>query len=715
MYSKYAFAIPLENKKGISATNGFNKIIKQSNRKPNKIWVDQGGEFYNNILKKWLSDNDIIMYSTYNEGKSVVAERFIRTLKSKLFKHMTAIGKNVYYDVLDDVVKKYNNTKHSIIKMKPKDVGNNNKRVYIDEHNKKDSRFKVGDRVRISKFKNMFAKGYTPNWSSEIFIVDKVNDTVPYTYNLKDLNDEEILGSFYDRELQKNYIIKMSYYPPYKSSTNNIKVELDLSNYATKDDVKNITHVDVSSYATKTNLSALKTEVDKIDVDKLKTVPDDLAKLSNVVKNEVVKKTDFSADNYVTRTKFSTDTNSLDDKIDKVEKEIPDISSLETKRNATTLVNNLNNRIDNLKINDYAKKTSLSGYILASTFNTKSTELENKIKDAVTKANTVKSDLNDYVKKTGVANDITTIKNDYVSNASLTSRLNDLKSQHIANEVKTIDDKTKKNASDILGFESRLKQKEDIVDEVQRENALTSGRDYYLDRMYLLYECKAFSFKYTNNKINLWKSNGINNYTSDSDMDAVSKGTTDLPSLVDNGRMSVKLAGAYFKHTKLIHPNNNNVINIYIVYKIEPVFRLSDYTDQDALFGGVKITKNATDTSKHKYEGYGICFDEGGTFSKGGINNGRNVLIFGAHENSLVHANNKANNIYVMGDLFVQGINDSTLYAEKIYSQNFTAVNKKFVLSLHYKGDDSYLFVNGKQELKFKAKDDQIGIMFGKY
>ena len=113
-----------------------------------------------------------------------------------------------------------------------------------------------------------------------------------------------------------------------------------------------------------------------------------------------------------------------------------------------------------------------------------------------------------------------------------------------------IDDKTKKNASDILSFESRLKRKEDIADEVQRENALTSGRDYYLDKMYLSYECKAFSFKYTNNKINLWKSNGINNYTSNSDMDAVSIGATDLTSLVDNGRMSVKLAGAYFKQTK---------------------------------------------------------------------------------------------------------------------------------------------------------------------
>ena len=202
LFRKYAFVIPIKDKKGISIVNAFNKI-KQSNRKPNKIWVDQGGEFYNNVFEKWLSDNDLNMYSTYNEGKSVVAERFIRTLKNKLYKHMTATGKNVYYDVLDDVVNKYNNAKHSTIKMKPIDVGDNNKRVYIDEHNEKDSRFKVGDRVRISIYKNVFAKGYAPNWSSEIFIVNKINDTVPYTYNLKDLNDEEIIGSFYDKELQK--------------------------------------------------------------------------------------------------------------------------------------------------------------------------------------------------------------------------------------------------------------------------------------------------------------------------------------------------------------------------------------------------------------------------------------------------------------------------------------------------------------------------------
>ena len=123
-----------------------------------------------------------------------------------------------------------------------------------------------------------------------------------------------------------------------------------MANYATKDDVKNITHVDVSSYVSKTNLAALKTEVDKIDTGKLKTVPDDLAKLTNVVKNETVKKTDFSFDDYVKKTKFSVDSNALDDKIDKVDKKIPDVSGLATKSSVTISVRDLDDRIDKLKI-----------------------------------------------------------------------------------------------------------------------------------------------------------------------------------------------------------------------------------------------------------------------------------------------------------------------------------------------------------------------------
>ena len=110
LFSKYAFVVPLKDKKSSTIVDAFQSILDKSNRKPNKIWVDQGSEFYNNTFKNFLKNNDIEMYSTYNEGKSVVAERFIKTLKNKLYGHMTARSKNVYYDVLDDVVSTYNNT-----------------------------------------------------------------------------------------------------------------------------------------------------------------------------------------------------------------------------------------------------------------------------------------------------------------------------------------------------------------------------------------------------------------------------------------------------------------------------------------------------------------------------------------------------------------------------------------------------------------------------
>ena len=171
-------------------------------RKPNKIWVDQGSEFYNKSFTDFLKINNIEMYSTFNEGKSVVAERFIRTLKNKIFKHMTAVSKNVYFDLLDDIVNKYNNTVHRTIKMKPIDVTNDSFAEYNEESNKKDPKFKIGDHVRISKYKNIFAKGYAPNWSEEVFIVSKINNTVPWTYVISDMNGKDITGSFYEKELQ---------------------------------------------------------------------------------------------------------------------------------------------------------------------------------------------------------------------------------------------------------------------------------------------------------------------------------------------------------------------------------------------------------------------------------------------------------------------------------------------------------------------------------
>ena len=285
----------------------------------------------------------------------------------------------------------------------------------------------------------------------------------------------------------------MSYYPPYKSSSNNVKVELGLTNYATKTDLKNITHVDVSSFASKTNLAALKTDVNKIDADNLKTAPVDLAKLSNVVKNEVIKKTDYSTkitsieshiagltkntvdnladitklkavdtNNFVLKTKLASDITTLENKLDAVDKKIPDINGL------------------------LATKTSLNNYLQTSTFNSKVTEVENKIKANDTKENTIRSDLTEYAKKADVATDITLIKNNYVTNANLTNQLNNLKSQHITDEVKKVEDK---------------------VNENKKEITFVRGFYSYEHNSDLVYDCKLNLFK--NYGISRWKSKNI--------------------------------------------------------------------------------------------------------------------------------------------------------------------------------------------------------------
>ena len=137
MFSKYASVITIKDKKGTSIVNAFNKILSDSNKKPNKIWIDQGSEFYNNSFKDFLKISNIEMYSTFNEGKSVVAERFIRTLETKIHKKMTAISKNIYFDALDDIVEKYNNTVHRTIKMKYIDVTDDSYAEYNENPNKR--------------------------------------------------------------------------------------------------------------------------------------------------------------------------------------------------------------------------------------------------------------------------------------------------------------------------------------------------------------------------------------------------------------------------------------------------------------------------------------------------------------------------------------------------------------------------------------------------
>ena len=211
IFSKHARIVILKDKKGVSIFNAFQKVLDDSNRseakskgcEPDKICFDKGSEFYNNSFKKWLKDDDIEMRSIYNEEKSVVAVRFTRILKTKFYKYMTSISKNVYIDKLDDTVNEYNNTYHRTIKMKPIDVKGN---IYFDfekEVNDKGPKFKFGGHVRISKYKNISAKGYAPNWCEEVFVNKKLRNTAPWTYVMNDLNGEEIIGTFYEKELQK--------------------------------------------------------------------------------------------------------------------------------------------------------------------------------------------------------------------------------------------------------------------------------------------------------------------------------------------------------------------------------------------------------------------------------------------------------------------------------------------------------------------------------
>ena len=202
-------------------------------------------------------------------------------------------------------------------------------------------------------------------------------------------------------------------------------------------------------------------------------------------------------------------------------------------------------------------------------------------------------------------------------------------------------------------------------------------------------------FQFTGGKISTWKSTGIFNYLSNSNMNAVGDSGGGLPDIKKDGRLYVYLSGSHFQQNKVIIPNNNNIINIYCVYEIQPIASSRDttFTIQNALFGVMQITKDATDKSKNNFKGYVICFDErsqfGHTITAGGFThttNGRNVLTFGADMSFSVHATNRANNIYVMGDGLTQGIHDTTLYVEKNYYRNFTDPGKKFVLSLHYNG-----------------------------
>ena len=204
IFSKYGWLVPLKDKSGKSVATAFKQIFKE--RKPTKIWVDKGKEFYNKDVKSLIE-----LYSTENEEKSSVVERWNRTMKEKMWKYFSANSTSVYIDVLDDLVEQYNNTRHSSIKMTPVEASKKTNEIQVwrnmyPEHveiKTHHARFSVGDKVRITKKKKTFEKGYTPRWTEEVFTISAVQNTSPVTYKIADLNGEEIQGTFYEAELQK--------------------------------------------------------------------------------------------------------------------------------------------------------------------------------------------------------------------------------------------------------------------------------------------------------------------------------------------------------------------------------------------------------------------------------------------------------------------------------------------------------------------------------
>ena len=210
VFSKYGWIVPLKDKKGETVSEALKTILKEG-RKPQYLWTDKGKEYYNKHVKELLDKNKITLYSTQNEEKSSVCERWNRTIKTKMWKQFTVQGNTQYLDMLPKLVKQYNNTKHSSIKMTPIEASKkkNEGIVYFNLYGDMEPllakpKFKIGDKVRISKYKrDVFDKGYTPNWTEEVFTVDKMQYTNPITYKLKDLRGEDIQGSFYEPELLK--------------------------------------------------------------------------------------------------------------------------------------------------------------------------------------------------------------------------------------------------------------------------------------------------------------------------------------------------------------------------------------------------------------------------------------------------------------------------------------------------------------------------------
>ena len=421
--------------------------------------------------------------------------------------------------------------------------------------------------------------------------------------------------------------------------------------------------MDISSFATKTNLASLKSEFDKLHINELKVVPIYMSKLSDVVKNEVVKKTEFNTlktkvdnidtDDYVLKTKY-------DSEIGNLQLKIPDIDGIAQSSTLNSKLTELENKIPDVK--NFATKSDIIS-------------AENKIPDIKNSASKTKvtvkylknkiPNVSNLVLKTDYAREITKIKNDYVTNAALDARHKNLvQKTTFESEFKKNDDKVSVNSSNVLTYEHKLKQRDDTINDIERDASYFRGKNYFGDdgmQNYFVFQPMYKYFKKvidsTDNTVyvHYWQSKGL----SDGKINAPgTSSSNDQAPILEYGGTGIRLK---FKRDSLrqnkVTYNYGKIVNIYTAYEISSTLTSqSSFTLKNSLFGAIKITKNA-DTSKYKYSGYGIGFDSKGSFFHVDGTYDVNVILFGADLSSSTHANNRANNILVLGKYFIQGIN----------------------------------------------------------
>ena len=429
------------------------------------------------------------------------------------------------------------------------------------------------------------------------------------------------------------------YFPkPYEPFGKDINVKVDLSNYATKADIKYIMHVDTSGFALKTNLASIKNKVDKLDIDKLKILPNNLSnlktkvdklnidklvpvpvnlsKLANLVKNEVVKKTEHNA------------------KIKNIEDLIPDISNLAPKNILNTKINEFKNEIPS--ISNLATTSAL-------------TSVENKIPS-----------ISNLVKKTDYNAKASDIEKKITNHITTTANL--VKKTDFHNKPSSLHRKIVSNKAKDLVIENKLKKLKAF------DSSYYNGKNYFDEdgiQNYLVFQSILKYFTLNSNQITKWKSKGLSN--ENLEVVSLSNNTLTLSVNYYGEKARLKFTGSVLQQ-KTITYRHKKVVNFYLVYEITYFHDIDNYpTLTNALFGAVKLTKNL-DIDKYKYSGYGIGFDGKGFYlHPSGNGTGRNVIIFGADMSSPIKIDNKGKDILILGSGPTFGLGENALSAEKMY------------------------------------------------